>query len=329
VITTLSKLRRRVENNVDAEAKATSKNRRRLNPATLPSTQDAIAVVAVQDDVLILRNHAVVAGVGFGSMNDALLADESIDARLAGYRDLLKAVQFDFQLLIGTRPQDLHAYRAKIQRQSERLSQVQVLVDRMELRLPDYLRDTKDFGEAAFEQHFGFHPRALIGTPGHAHQAATVLCDPRVMGPLSQATPAQQEAALRTPRDLCDSTARLLAHWQSILAERLAYAEMEVEALQAPVRTFHFVTAFNPRLIAPIKAGALSADELDKAKRELDHRCAQISAGLRQMRLPHWRATHAELLEDIRHLYHPSLAQLHHELRAERSVAMRLASVVR
>lgn len=329
MITTLNKFRRRVERDVDDPANAAHKAGKRLNPASLPSTQDAIAVVAAQDDVLILRNHAVVAGIGFGSMNDALLADESIDARLAGYRDLLKTIQFDFQLLIGTRPQDLRAYRAKMQRQSERLSQTQVLVDRMLARLPDFVRSTKDFGAVAFEQHFGFHPRALIGTPGHAHQAATVLCDLRVMTPLSQAKPEQQEAALRTPRELCDSTAQLLARWQAIIAERLAYVEMEVEALQAPVRTFYFVTAFNPRLIAPIKAGSLSADELDKARRELDHRCAQLSAGLRQMRLPHWRATHGELLEDIRHLYHPSLAQLHHELRAERSVAMRLASVVR
>jgi hypothetical protein len=156
-----------------------------------------------------------------------------------------------------------------------------------------------------------------------------VLCDRLVMMPLSQAKPEQQGIALRTTHELCESTARLLTRWQAIIAERLAYVEMEVEALQAPVRTFYFVTAFNPRLIAPIKAGALSADELDKAKRELDHRCAQLSAGLRQMRLPHWRATHGELLEDIRHFYHPSLAQLHHDLRAERSVAMRLASVVR
>jgi hypothetical protein len=196
-------------------------------------------------------------------------------------------------------------------------------------RLSEYARNTQAFGEPAFEQHFGFLPRALIGAPGGAHQAATVLCDPRVMTTLSQAKPEQRAIALRTPQELCDSTARLLARWQAIIAERLAYVEMAVEVLQAPVRTFYFVTAFNPRLIAPINAGPLSADELDKAKRELDHRCAQISAGLRQMRLPHWRATHQELLEDIRHFYHPSQAQLHHELRAERSVAMRLASVVR
>lgn len=325
----LNKLRRQAETGVEEQASANHRNDRRLNPASLPSTQDAIAVVAAQDEVLILRNGAVVAAVGFGSMNDALLAEDSLDARLAGYRDLLKATQFDFQLLIGTRPQDLRAYRAKMQRASERLSQAQVLVDRMLARLPDYLRAGGDFGEAAFEWHFGFHPRALIGAPGGSHQAAAVLCDGRVMTPLSRAAPEQQQAALRAPRELCDATARLLARWQALIAERLAYVELEVEALQAPVRTFYFVTAFNPRLLTPIKAGPLRADELDKARRELDQRCAQLSAGLRQMRLPHWRATHAELLEDIRHFYHPSLAQLHHELRAERSVAMRLASVVR
>lgn len=70
MITTLNKFRRRVEHDVDVEANATHKTGRRLNPAKLPSTQDAIAVVATQDGVLILRNGAVVAAMAFGSMND-------------------------------------------------------------------------------------------------------------------------------------------------------------------------------------------------------------------------------------------------------------------
>jgi hypothetical protein len=68
VINTLNKFRRRVQTDVGESTNVTHKSGKRLNPAALPSTQDAIAVVA---------------GIGFGSMNDALLADESIDARHA------------------------------------------------------------------------------------------------------------------------------------------------------------------------------------------------------------------------------------------------------
>lgn len=48
---------------------------------------------------------------------------------------------------------------------------------------------------------------------------------------------------------------------------------------------------------------------------------------LGDMRLPHWRASHDELHEDVEHFYHPSRKQLAQELRTERSVAMRLASL--
>jgi hypothetical protein len=305
----------------------------RINADALPSTQDAIAVVAAQDDVLILRNSSVVAGVGFGSMDDALLSEVDLEARLGAYRDLLKTIQFDFQLLIGTRPQNLGAYQAKMQRNIERLAGLQERVDRLTVRLPAYLaaRDAADAADAGsdFTQHFGFAPGDLFGVPGGAHEVALALCDPRVMAVWPKAPPEVQRSEKARLVQQCEDSLARLAHWQAIVAARADTVEMAVEALQAPVRTFTFLASFNPRLLNPIRRGALEAGELERARKELDRRCAQLSAGLREMRLPHWRATHDELLADIRHFYHPAHSQLHHDLSADRSVAMRLASVVR
>ena len=306
---------------------------RRINADALPSTQDAIAVVAAQDDVLILRNGSVVAGVGFGSMDDALLSEADIEARLSAYRDVLKAILFDFQLLIGTRPQNLDAYQAKLRRNAERLAELQVRVDCLVVRLSSYLdTSTESSGagiEADFARHFGFAPHDLFGVPGGAHEVALVLCDPQVMVAWPKAPPEVRTTEQSQLVRKCEESLATLAHWQAILTARANYVEMAVEALQAPVRTFYFLVSFNPRLLNPLRKGMLDADELARSRQELDRRCAQLIAGLCEMRLPHWRATHDELLADIRHFYHPAHSQLNHDLSADRSVAMRLASVVR
>jgi len=65
-----------------------------------PRTQDQVLVAAALDDVLILRNTAVVAALEVESVDDALLSPEELESRLAIYRyDLLKQVRFDFQFL--------------------------------------------------------------------------------------------------------------------------------------------------------------------------------------------------------------------------------------
>ena len=305
---------------------------KRINADALPSTQDAIAVVAAQDDVLILRNGSVVAGVGFGSMDDGLLSEGEVEARLGAYRDLLKSVPFDFQLLIGTRPQNLNAYAAKMRRNAERLAEAQAQVDCLIVRMSTYLAGTKTADAAGglrrFAQHFGFTPVGLFGVPGGAHEVALVLCDPQVMAawPNAPADVKRAEQARLTQK--CEDSLTRLAHWQAILAARVDAVEMAIEALQAPVRTFTFVVSFNPRLLNPIRRGPLDAAELERARRELDRRCTQLSAGLREMRLPHWSVSSDELLADIRRFYHPAHSQLNHEVSADRSVAMRLASVV-
>src|SRR5690349_19514354 len=77
----------------------------------LPRTQDQVAVIAAHDNMLILRDCSVIGAVGLSSVDDALLAPIELQAKLTSYRDdLLKRLRFDFQLLIGTRPQNLDSY---------------------------------------------------------------------------------------------------------------------------------------------------------------------------------------------------------------------------
>ncbi|NJM42136.1 MAG: hypothetical protein HC853_15980 [Anaerolineae bacterium] len=325
----LLKVGKHAQVNASDNAATRPKQAKRLNTAKLPSTQDAIQVAAAQDNVLILRNGTVVAAVGFGSMNDALLSETEIEAKLTSYRNLLKSVQFEFQLLIGTRPQNLSNYFSKLAKKNERLNHIQLLVDTLIMRMRSYLqgRTASDiFDHATFESHFGFPPAMLFRSPGNAHTVAADLCNPYLMAGMVQAAPEDRERVFQAWTTECNKTTYAITHWQDILSQRVSHIEVDIEALQTPVRTFYFVMSFKPRLLS---SGNMTLDtkELDRSKRELDRRCAQIEAGLKQMRLPYWRANHNELIEDIRHMYHPSQQQLNYELRAERSVAMRLASV--
>ncbi len=313
-----------VPNNVRPQQKV-----KHIKPEQLASTQEAVAVVSAQDNVLVLRNGSVVAGVGFGSMSESLLSANELQARLMSYRDVLRNASFDFQLLIGTRPQNLNSFQAKMKRNGDRLAQMQQHIDALTLRMPSYVNEAGKFGPAAFTQHFGFAPQALRGLPGGAHDAATTLCDASLADDFKTATPESRQSAIVNLIAQCEETLTHLGHWQSLIAERADYVEMEVEALQTPVRTFFFITSYSPNAINIRKATGmmLSAGDIQRASQELNRRCDELMRGLRAMRLPHWRAAHDELLEDVRHFYHPSQTQLTHELRAERSVAMRLASV--
>jgi hypothetical protein len=300
---------------------------RRIKPEELASTQEAVAVLSAQDSMLVLRNGSVVAGVGFGSMSESLLSANELQARIMSYRDVLRNA--NFQLLIGTRPQNLNSYLSKMQRSSDRLAQAQQQVDALMVRMPSYVADTETFCTTAFTSHFGFRPDVLRGLPGGAHDVATTLCDASLGAEFKTATPDSRQNAIANLVAKCEETLAQVNRWQKLIAERADFVEMSVEALQTPVRTFFFITSFSPNLINLRKAKsiALSAGDIQRAGEELTRRCDELMRGLRAMRLPHWRATHDELLEDMRHFYHPAQSQLAHELRAERSVAMRLASV--
>ena len=152
---TLFKLKEHVEGNRHA-------TRPVVDRKSLAPTQDAVEIVAAQDNLLILRNYSVVAAVGFGSLNDTLLSENELEGRLASYRTLLKNTLFDFQMLISTRPQNLDGYLDKLKRQSARLEQLLMSLDAMHVRLPEYIEDPTEAGEARFAKHFGFSPQSLF-----------------------------------------------------------------------------------------------------------------------------------------------------------------------
>ena len=300
---------------------------KRVDASKLPPTQEAIQVVGAQDNLLILRNGSAVAAVGFGSMTDVLLSSEMLSTRLNAYRLLLKSVRFDFQLLIGTRPQNLSGYHDKVQTNSARWAHCLQCIDTLTVRMRGYLSTVSTFNIDNFKAYFQFAPEILFGTPGQAYEVATLLCNATVMTELAGAPDAIQRETLQGLIRQCDETTARLQHWQQLIAMRSTYLALEVEHLHTPVRTFYFVLSYNPRLISGLRLGPLELVELDRAQQELTHRCAELQSSLRQMRLPNWRVSHDELLEDIHHFYHPSQAQLQHALRVERSVAMRLATV--
>ena len=312
---------------------------KRLRAKDLPATQDAIEIVAAQDDVLVLRDGDVVAAVGFGSVGDALLSPAAIAARLATYRNLLKSLRFDVQLLIGTRPQNLTAYADKMQVATERIGQFQIRIDRLTTRLSGYLVSESKRDQTAFAKHFGFLPSDLTNTPdgkvgdmhAGAHSVARQLSTPAVANKLADDYAAANAEGRRVIVNQlfqrCDETSIRLQRWQEIISARTQHVELEVDLLHSPVRTYFFVVAHNPRVFVGLQPGPLSSEELERAKHTLAERCADLTQGLQQMRLPCWRATHTELLDDIRQFYHPTQIQLNPSLHAERSVSMRLASV--
>lgn len=295
---------------------------RRIEHKTFAFTQDAVEVKLAQDDVLVLRNGSVVAAVGFGSLSESLLSPTELGVRLMSYRDLLRNTTFDFQLLIGTRPQNLSDYSNKLKRNGQRLVQLVQRIDTLMVRLPAYFATTMAFGE-----HFGFAPEDLFGVPGGAHEAAMTLCDAALVTDLRKFSEKDRSTAITELKQRCETSLKYLHRWQELIDARDIYVQMAVEGLRAPVRTFYFVTSYNPRLVKTRNAVDLSADEIFHAQTELARHCDLFMRGLQAMRLPHWRASHSELQEDVLQFYHPSHTQLAQELRTERMVAMRLASV--
>lgn len=276
----------------------------------LPRTQDQVAVIAVQDNVLILRDCTVVGAVGLNSVDDALLMPIELQAKLTTYRDdLLKRLRFEFQLLIGTRPQNLDPYHHALEQRLERLGQVEAHLSAMRERMEGYFQ-SDHFDEAIFTKHFGFAPDDLSGTPGMGHEAAWDLCRDTIRAKVS-GSPLRLREALDAFRADVDSSLRMIARWQDLIYERSAFVEAAVQAIQAPVRTIYLVTSYNPRLLTKaVVKGSLTDVELRQAREELDRRCGQLARGIERMKLSAWRATHDELLEEIRYFYHPSQALL-------------------
>lgn len=212
----LAKLGRSAQIHQEEQQAARSAKRvpaKRVDAGQLPTTQEALQVVGAQDDVLILRNGSVVAAVGFGSMSDILLSSEALSTRLNAYRLLLKSVRFDFQLLIGTRPQNLSSYHEKVQANSERWAHCLQCIDILTVRMPSYIAEGTPFSAEAFKAHFGFAPDVLFGTPGQAYEVATLLCNAAVMTALAQASEDSRSENLQDLVHQCDASTAHLQHW--------------------------------------------------------------------------------------------------------------------
>lgn len=286
----------------------------------LPRTQDRVPVLQARDNVLILRDLSVAAAVGVGSVDDALLSDGEIHAKLETYReDLLKQVRFEFQIVIGTRPQNLDAYYNKLLARIEHLQNVERRLYAFEDRLIAFCQGGQPSLDA-FTQTFGFHPDDLHGTPGAAHALAWLLA--------SGDTEGLKLIEARGPEVIAEAAQQLI-HWQDLIELRAQHIRSQIEQRHAPIRTVYFATSYHARLASKATArlkGPLTADEIAKAIRELDNRCGQIARIIERMQLKAWRATHDELVREIQYFYHPSQVELaRREMHAERSVAMGLA----
>ena len=270
-----------------------------------PRTQDQVLVVAIQEDVLILRNLSVVAALEVESIDDALLAPDELESRLAIYRyDLLKQVRFDFQFLIGTRPQDLTPYyrqlAAQVDSWSAKEAALKALLETIEEALAAWGRGARATSPVEAE--------ALWGVPGEARDAALLLDDPEMparWAAMDGPTRAEFAAALRAA--VLGSLERVQSY-QALLHDRAAYLQLATQQVQSPVRTFHVVSSYYPR---PLPGGGpLSAREIALAREELDKRCEQIARVLGRMRLETRRVSGEALLALVRNFYHPSSAQM-------------------
>ncbi len=286
----------------------------------LPRTQDRVPVLQARDNVLILRDMSVAAAVGVGSVDDALLSEQEIRAKLETYReDLLKQVRFEFQIVIGTRPQNLDVYYSKLLHGLEGLQSAERMVYGLEDGLTAFCQKGISSVEA-FHNCFGFEPADLSGLPGAVHALAELLASGDAEG--------LKLAEARGPAVIADAVQKII-HWQNLLELRAQHLRSQIDQHAAPVRTVYFATSFHVRLASKATArlkGPLSEDEIAKAVRELDQRCGQITRIIERMQLKTWRATHDDLVQELRYFYHPSQVDLaRRELRVEKSVAMGLA----
>ena len=80
-----------------------------------PPTQDHILAREVRDGVLVLKDHTLVAAIGIQPLDLSLLAPEEREAKLMQYEEALKEIRFPFQIIVGTKPQQVDAYMAYLE----------------------------------------------------------------------------------------------------------------------------------------------------------------------------------------------------------------------
>ncbi|MGQ9889819.1 MAG: hypothetical protein ACUVSX_15240 [Aggregatilineales bacterium] len=276
-----------------------------------PRTQDQVLVAAAQDDMLILRDYTAVAAVAISSVDDTLLSEPELEARLLSYRnDLLKRVRFDFQVLIGTRPQNLELYLTRVERDAQKLAEIEEALRSMAERLEwglDQIAAADGPAEAVFAASFGFSPFDVTGIPGGAREAARLCCDPDVLKTWREADAERRAHIAGVMREEIEASGKWLAKWQDLIWERAAFVEETIQRIQAPVRTIYFVVSHRARpIVNKAVSGPLTESELAEARRTLDERCDQIARGIQRMKLGARRVSADELIEAVRHFYNPT-----------------------
>ena len=274
----------------------------------MPRTQELIEAVGAKENCLILRDHSVIGAVGFRSIDSSLLTTEDIVSRLTIYAEFLCSTRFEFQLLIGTRPQDLTQYYDKLVLAMEQHEKQIVRVLTLSDRFPEFVSQGQAaINDAGFAQFFGFGPNDFIGTPGKAHETALDLCDWQEARLFFRLKPAQRKQLITQLRADIHTTVAMMMHWQDVLAEQLETVQLNVLHANAPVRTFFIVVSHNPRIRSKIiPKGPMTEKEFARARSKLDEMCRLIKVFFGNMGMEAWRATDNDLLDDIRHFFNPA-----------------------
>jgi len=278
----------------------------------VPRTQELIDVDDARDNCLILKDATVVAAVGFSTIDDTLLTDADIQARQTLYYELLTTLRFPVQFLITTRPQNLDAYYAEIVEARERHLLAQQSVEQFTRSLGEFVIGTTLIGVNGFRAFFGLHPNRFTGLPGEAKRVAWHLCDPAYLTQLRGKPAAERDKAIAELAQTALSTVGWLKRWRRTLVEQRDTVEASILRSQAPVRQFFFVVSHNPRVRSVLVqiGGHITEEEFRRASARVGEYCRQIQVGIEAMDLPAWRATHDDLLRDIRGFFNPSQAML-------------------
>jgi len=267
---------------------------------TLPRTQSQVMVIAAHDNCLILRDGSVVAAVGVGSIDDSFLSERELQAKLDAFRDFLKRLRFEVQVLIGTRPQNLNWFMTKLDEDVGRLQRAE--------------GDLKQLKEALLRREWSALQRLIteLGpvTRLRAGEVLSKLADANIMAILQPKDPSnvdvtQQAAVIQSLAGALDGQVDGIMHWQAICYARMAFLETQLQTLQAPVRTFYFVTSVNPRLLTKhVRRDGLREAEFASAQTTLSQRCEQLQRGVEIMGLSSRRCSHDELVTALQREYH-------------------------
>lgn len=269
-------------------------------PPTLPRTQSQIMIIAAHDNCLILRDGSVVAAVGVGSIDDSFLSERELQTKLDAFRDFLKRLRFEVQVLIGTRPQNLNWFMSKLDEDISRLQRAE--------------GDLKQLKETLLRREWSTLQDRSIKLESvarlRAGEVLSKLADDNIMALLQPQNPAnadvsQQAAVIQSLTAALDAQMDIVMHWQAICYARMAFLETQLQTLQSPVRTFHFVTRVNPRLLTKhMRREGLSEAEFTSAQSTLTQRCEQLQRGIEMMGLPSHRCSHDELVTIVQREYH-------------------------